>query len=265
MKSLTSALAIYGSFATTRQPLGISDICERTGLAKSQVSKVLSTFRDQGFLEQDPVTRKYRVGPMSFLVGVAYAQTHGLTRQALPIMREIADRSGHSAVLTVREADTVFHLMAVEGQFFVDSRWRVGMSVPFHATAAGKILTAYDEPEVLARMIAVHGLPQITPKTITDPDALALHLRAVRACGSAVTAGESAPGLVALAVPVFGETEQIRAALSFIMPQQSYDPAAADIHVAELHSAARSLSFRLGAETYPFGGAPAEFRRAESA
>jgi IclR family acetate operon transcriptional repressor len=255
MKSLTSALAIYGAFSTTRQPLGITDICERTGLAKSQVSKVLATFREQGFLDQDPVTRKYRVGPMSFLVGVAYAHTHVLTRQALPIMRELVDRCGHSAVLSVREGDTVFHLLAVEGPFFVDSRWRVGMSVPFHATAAGKILTAFDGPEVLDRLIAAHGLPQITPKTITDPAGLADHLAEVRATGAAVTAGESAPGLVAIAVPVFGEHEHIRAALSFIMPLQGYEPDAAEAHVADLQAAARSLSFRLGAETYPFGTA----------
>jgi IclR family acetate operon transcriptional repressor len=98
-------------------------------------------------------------------------------------------------------------------------------------------------------------LDPITPLTITDPAGFREQLDEVRASGIAMTRGESAPGLAALAVPVFDDRDEVAAALGLVIPDQIFD----NVNVAELRTwlfdAARGLSLKLGASTYPFGGA----------
>lgn len=255
MKSLETALGVLKVFVDADGELSVQDIVEKVGLKKSHVSKILSTLRQAGMLEQNPKTRHYSVGVEAFELGTRYLVRQQLARDALPIMRQLVDRCGHSATLSIRRGGHVLHLMAVEGPLYIDGRWRVGNRLPIHATSAGRVLLAWMEEDEAKVLLAQLDLDPITPQTITDADALLERIAETRKSGLAITRGESAPGLAAIAVPVFDAEDKVDAALGLVIPDQHFDDADQVALQEELFGAARRLSLKLGAAAYPFGGA----------
>ena len=168
IKSLATALRVLSRFISAQGPLGVGEFEQQLKLNKSQVSKILKTFREFGFLEQDPTTQKYSVGLNAFALGNTYVNLYPLARDALPVMRKLVDETGHSAVLSVMHGTNVIHLLAVEGRLFIDGRWRVGRYMPYHSTSSGKLLLAFGPPERVDMLLKTHGLPRITSNTITQ-------------------------------------------------------------------------------------------------
>jgi IclR family acetate operon transcriptional repressor len=256
MKALESALQVLKLFAT-EETLSVGEIAERTGLQRSNLSKVLADFRNNGFLDQDPVTRRYRVGLAAFELGAFYGKTHPLARDALPFMRELVERCGHTTALSVRSGDTFLHLMAVEGPLYVEGHWRVGNRLAYHATSAGKVLLAGMADDKIDGLLKRQPPWPVTSDTVTDPGKLKAQVAEIRRTGVAVSRGESARGLAAAAVPVFDRTDRTAAAIGLIVPDHLFETTRTGELAVLLHDAARRLSVKLGASVYPYGDADA--------
>ncbi|MCC7426334.1 MAG: IclR family transcriptional regulator [Alphaproteobacteria bacterium] len=255
MKSLSKALRVFCAFEAG-QPLGVTEISQRCGLSKGQVSKILQVFRSHELLHQDPKTRRYRISLRAFMLGSAFVNRHPLASASLPSLRRLVDRAGHSATLSVLDRGRVAHLLAVEGPLFLDARWRVGRAITYHVAASARVLLASAPPEEVEQIMAEAGLPALTPRTITDPDCFRQHLAGVRERGFDVSRSEGVPGLGAIAVPVFGAGGRTIASLSLIFPEHTVPEAGEAELIAALHAAARTISVRMGADIYPFGGLP---------
>ena len=98
---------------------------------------------------------------------------------------------------------------------------RVGRPSVSHATAAGKVMLAYagrprppaGRPPGAGGSGGTGSLTAFTPRTITDPAALAAELDTVRARGWAEAVGEREADLAALAAPAFGRYGELAAIL----------------------------------------------------
>ncbi len=254
MKSLESALRVLTEFSAGRGKWSVRDLCVRTGLGKSQVSKILTDFRHSGFLAQDPATREYAVGLRAVALAGQYLNANLLSRAALGYMRRLVDASGHTATLCVLERTEVMYLLSVEGPLFVDHGWRVGTWLPFHATAAGKVLVAFLADAEIERMIVTKGLARFTPSTISDAQVLKTQLAQIRRRGLSITHSEGTPGLGAQAVPVFGDNQTVIGALGLVYPDHLVSAKSERQMIVKLQDGARALSHRMGARVYPFGG-----------
>lgn len=253
MKSLASALRVLSEFITAQEPLSVMEISDRLGLHKSQVSKLLKTFREGGYVKQDPLTKRYSVGINAFALGNNFINTYPLSHDALPVMRKLVDETGHSAVISVLHDSNVIHLFAVEGRLFIDGRWRVGRFMPYHTTSAGRVLLAFGPAETVDYLVRTRGLPRLTPNTITDPREFRAAVQKVRKSGLAVTRSETHVGTAAISVPLFGPDNQAVAALGLICPEHLLTGAEEARLAPLLQRAAREISVRLGANAYPFG------------
>jgi DNA-binding IclR family transcriptional regulator len=117
----------------------------------------------------------------------------------------------------------------------------VGLDVPFHCSALGKVFLAH-------RVVTLPAgrLEQRTDRTITTRDALAAELDQVRRRGFAVAAEELEPGLVAIAAPVRDSTGHVVAALSVSGPSVRLRPERIAQTARLTVGAARDLSATLG-------------------
>lgn len=253
IKSLSTALRLLLRFVAAQGPLGVGELAQQIGLHKSQVSKILKTFRDYDFLEQDAATQKYSVGLNAFALGNNYVNAYPLSRDALPVMRKLVDETGHTATLSIMHNGNVIHLLAEEGRLFIDGRWRVGRWMPYHATAAGKLLLAFGPPERIDLLLKTRGLPRITPNTITNERQFRAVLQKARTTGFSVTRSETYAASAAIGAPVFNANGQAIAVLGLICPEHLLTREEEERLIAPLQRAARELSFRMGAATYPFG------------
>lgn len=256
MSALAKGLQLLAEFGRTPDPLSVSDICERLGLQKSYASKVLATLRDEGWIEQDPSTRRYSVALKAFGIGMHFIHRSDICRNALPVMRRLSEASGHSLALTIMSYDSLVHVISVEGREFADARFRCGVQLPYFASSAGVTILAHQREEVVDSLLERVPPRPLTSDTITDPVAYKRRLARAKQTGCAESRGESVPGLGGLSVPIFSEDLQVEAALGLIFPVQLVPPSMNEDVFAVLHRAARDISLNCGCSAYPYGRSP---------
>ena len=59
------------AFTPTEREWGVTDLARRLGIAKSTAHRLLATLTDEGLLEQDPATGRYRLGLVVFDLAAA--------------------------------------------------------------------------------------------------------------------------------------------------------------------------------------------------
>jgi DNA-binding IclR family transcriptional regulator len=130
----------------------------------------------------------------------------------------------------------------VEGKHFLGTTQWVGRTVPYHCSANGKVLLAYDA----VRTPLDGPLEPLTSRTIVDPARLRSELTTIRRDGFAAAIDELELGLSAVAAPVFDEKGGVVAALSVSGPTLRLTPK----RIAELRplviKQCRALSRELG-------------------
>lgn len=250
-----------GEFQRGTRKLSVSEISRTLGIPKSQVSRTLAEFRNNGWLIQDPASRTYSVGLRAYTVGVRYLSASDLTREALPILRLAADKSGFTTTLSIMDGFRPLYLFGVEAPVYADFGTRMGEHFPMHASAPGKALAGFCNPDLVERWITHNGLSRITANTICEPAEFRQALKQIRARGYSISRGERTPGLTGIAVPVFEDDQTIAAAMGLAFPSSHVAPDRFDYYVAILHDAGRKLSARLGCWNYPFGAQAKESDR----
>lgn len=257
MKSLRTSLRLLMEFTEEQPEFGGGVLAERTGLSKSHVSKTLAAFVEAGLLKQDPKTRMFSVGLRAFVLGARFANYDRLSREAMPILRDLTQRTGHSTRLSVMDAGQALYMLGVEGPLFLDSGWHAGTRLPLHSTTAGRVLLAFMDAGQSEKMLAAADLERLTEHTITDRAAIRRIVARTRTRGYDVQRGETTAGLGTIGVPIFGAGQAILGVLSVAFPTHVISARDEARFIEQMHQAARILSLRMGSAVYPFGGSRA--------
>ena len=253
MQSLKTGLKILSEFSHVTGEQTVTELATRLQMPKSQVSRMLAAFREEGWVVQNPKTRAFSIGIAAYAAGARFVNSNRLTSEALPVMRTVVDRCGFTTTLTVLEQARPLYLLGIDGPISVDFASRIGSYFPFHATGPGKLLAAFAEESVRANMLEA-PLPQLTTRTTVNHGQLRRELRKIQQRGYANSAGERALGIGGIAVPVFdGSSDTVCvAALGIAYIDTLVREQEVESYAAILHNAARTLSRRLGHATYPF-------------
>ena len=245
-RSVERALTILHTFVVGEAEIGLSDISGRVGLHQSTVFRLLATLSASGFVEQNPQTGRYRLGPAALSLGQAFLRHSDLRQIAESPLASLRDRSGETAHLATLDRAEVIYLEKLPGLHPIGlMSSRVGDRSPAHCTGLGKALLAY-EPESVVRESLKGGLRGYTPKTITRMAALLTELARVRQLGFAVDDEEHEVGVVCVAAPVF-DSRRVVAAISVAGPAERIREEARDSRLTEqVLAAADEISAKLG-------------------
>jgi IclR family transcriptional regulator, acetate operon repressor len=189
----------------------VTELAETTGLPKSTASRLVAALERQGLLQREGGRGSVQPGPVlvSFARrGLPYAE---LVEVCEPALARLAEATGETVNLAVPAARGVEQLAQRDSRHFLGSTNWVGRTVPYHASAVGKVLLAFGAARMPGRLEA------LTPRTVTDSRALTHELEEVVSRGYAAAVEELEPGLWAVAAPVTGPTGVV-AALSISGP-----------------------------------------------
>ena len=151
-------------------------------------------------------------------------------------------RAGSIRAGSIRAGDTmVTQIAQVNSRYLIGGTNWVGLAVPLHCSALGKVLLAFGGAAMPSEPFAAR-----TPRTITTRAALSAELAAVRDRGYAVTDEELEPGLVAVAAPVFAGGLAAIAAISVSAPAPRLTADLIPATAARCVAVARALSATLG-------------------
>ncbi|MGG5819073.1 IclR family transcriptional regulator [Falsiroseomonas sp. HW251] len=229
--------------ALASAPAGIRELTARLGIPRSTVYRVLNSLEARGLVVRG-AENAYSLGPQLLRLARAVPSGFDLVAVARPLMDELARALRCSVKLSVREGEVALVVATAESPETYSVTTQVGRRFPLHAGAASKVLAAFGPEEVQARLLAA-PLARLTPATITEADALRRVLEEVRRDRLAMDAGEFAPGIRAVAAPVFGPEGICVAALS--IPYLDAEAARRERPIREgLRRCAGAISARLG-------------------
>jgi len=221
-------------------PLTFTELTAASGLAKSTTSRLLMALERHGLVQRDGRGR-FRPGEVFVSYAWRGGAEAGLVTVAQPFLDRLGEATAETVNLGVASRGMVEQIAQVDSTYLIGGTNWVGLSVPLHCAALGKVLLAYGAAEP-----PPGRLERRTPKTITSRAALELDLSEVRRRGYAVTDEELEPGLVAVAAPVYRDEGAVVAALSVSGPASRLTPARLPVLAAQCAAEAAALSAVLG-------------------
>jgi DNA-binding IclR family transcriptional regulator len=235
-----------------RPQLSAREVAERLDLPRTTVHELLVTLVARSYLISVPGQPvQYRLGMPLFQLGAAFAGRLDLVREAQSVAREVAARCDEAVHVAVLDGADVVYLVKVDSTHPVRMVSGVGLRLPAHCTAVGKILLASLDPEDLEAILAKGVLPGMTPHSITDADLLRAHLEQIRVEGVAVDVAESDSAMRCVAAAIRDHSGATIAAMSVSAPIIRWT-AQAEVEWANLvREGAATLSGRMGYPAQP--------------
>lgn len=245
VQSIERAIAILKAFSLENEELGVTELSRQLELHKSTVSRLLTSLLRAGLVEENPVTRKYKLGMALVTLGGLVLHRLDVPQAARPLMQALAEATQETVILGIKDRDQTVNVAQIPSPQTVKHIKWIGRRDPLHCTAMGKVLLAYS-PAAEQDGIISCGLPRYTPNTITDPDLLRQELAQVREQGYAIGEEEFEVGLNEVAAPVHDHTQEVVAAISVSGPAFRLSPKRFLSLAGHVRQTARTLSGQLG-------------------
>jgi IclR family transcriptional regulator, pca regulon regulatory protein len=211
--SLARGLDIIKAFGTSernserpsnmRPPdaLTLSEVAERTGLARAVVRRFLYTLVELGYVITDG--KYFRLTAKILDLGYAYLSSFSLPKIAERFLEEVTLETKESSSASVLDGDEIVYVARVQTRRIMSVSLSIGSRLPAFCTSMGRVLLAHLPAEMLEKYLKVTKFQRFTEKTISDPEALRKELSSVFKQGYALVDQELEIGLRSLAVPVF--------------------------------------------------------------
>jgi IclR family transcriptional regulator, acetate operon repressor len=199
--------------------IGVVELARATALSPATAHRLLATLGGEGYVAHDEATSRYRLGPRLFaLAASAESEILTLRECAAPAMEALKESYGETVNLAVLDRRHIVYVDQVESDRPVRAFNRTGNRVLAHASAAGKVLLAFEPEMVVAGLLASGPLVALTSQTITAPDALVAQLGEVARRGYALDLGEQDDDVVCVAAPITPPGRRPAGALSISGP-----------------------------------------------
>jgi len=227
-QSVMRAVALLRCFVDRADGQTLTELSRRTGINVSTAYRILQTLIAGGLLRREPDSERYVPGIVLLgLAGSAFA-TAGYG-SAVDVLRTLADRTGESASLAVRDGPCAVVLLTAESEQQLRFAHRPGTRIPLHVTAMGHALLAAGAEPLTDAVRELTPLERVTRRTLIEPKRLVNALTAVREHGFAVADEEPWEGVRSVAVSVAGPTGAPAVALGVQGPATRVTPREAEI------------------------------------
>ena len=203
LSSTEKALMILLAFTPHNQPLGTLELSKKLNIHKSTVSRLLHLLADNGFLQQNPDTKKYMLGRRAAEIGNAVLRSFNdeVVAVAKPFLHELSETVGESVALEIVSGNSVHLAYHVEGRGHIRFSFQLGEQVPMHVAAGAKAIIAHRPPE-FADLHLKGDLKPFTENTIVSEKEFRALLEEIRDTGVAFDNGERYEDTRAVAAPI---------------------------------------------------------------
>jgi DNA-binding IclR family transcriptional regulator len=195
--------------------LGVTEVADRLGTHKSTAHGYLRTLEATGFIINDE--GRYQLGLRFLEVGGRIKYRDRLFHIARPQLNQLAEDTGFTASLAVKENNEIVIAHLVHGERSLRLGIYPGMRIPLHSHAAGKSILAYSSEDVVDRFFASQDLKAVTEYTKTDPEAIRNEFTSIRDAGYACDWDEQVIGMGIVAAPIM-TNESIYGAIGLVCP-----------------------------------------------
>lgn len=247
IKSMQKSVHILTCLSESRGSLPLEEVTRRTGLKKTTCFRLLQSMMNLDLLEQEPGTKKYRLGPKIISLGLAALSELNLHKIARPLMKKLRDETGETVNLSILDGTDILFIERFRSSHLFNINLFVGSRLPVFCTSQGKALLAH-LPETRVDQILHQINSQKDDKTcVVNADALKQNLAHIREKGFAFSDEELEKGLCAVAAPIMNHDGQVIAAINVSWAKARHpDKQTKDRFARQVVRVAQKISASLG-------------------
>ena len=249
IQSIKRAVQILNSFTLKEKELSITELSKRLNLHKSTIHRILVTLEDESLVIKNQSTQKYRLGIKLFELGNLVQDQMEIRAYALPIMKELAQKTEESVDLNILSDGERVSIEKIESPHDVRRIIQLGKSLPLYCGGSGKALLAFLPDEEIDKIIQKEKFIPFGPNTITNPSKLKRHLKEIRKNGHAISFEERVLGSASVAAPILDYKGKVVASLSVSGPTSRFTKKKVPMFISLVKEAAQKISVSLGYHT----------------
>ncbi|CAM3502578.1 HTH-type transcriptional regulator YiaJ [Vibrio aerogenes CECT 7868] len=205
VKSLVKSMRVLEYLSRHPDGAPLHEITRQTGINKTSVYRMLTTFESLGYVTQQASTKNYRLTLKLLHIGHSALSSDVLTI-IRPELNTLMSELDETVNLISREGDKIVFRDKLEPRYAsFRTRTFVGIYAEMYCTAAGKVFLAFstceDQENYWQRNIRL--FQKLTDNTITEKKRFFEELNTIRSQGYAVDNEENEAGISCTAVPVF--------------------------------------------------------------
>jgi IclR family acetate operon transcriptional repressor len=242
LSAVERTVAVLQALADSPPGASLTELVRSTGIPTTTLHRMLTLLRGTA-LVRETADGRYALAAGTVSLARAYLDGLDLRREALEIMRPLAERTGETCHLGVLALVHVVYIEKVDSPSPVRMHSRVGQTNPALTTAIGRAVLAHSPAHVVDEVVAASARMSATAVPPAGTDAL---LARVRAEGYACDLQENEAGICCVAAPVFDHAGHVVAGLSISAPATRFDAGAPARLGPQVADAAADLSRRLG-------------------
>jgi DNA-binding IclR family transcriptional regulator len=193
----------------------LKELSQEAGFNLSTTHRIVDALKSRGYVRQDAAYSKYKLTFKLFELGNAVVEHLNLREEAVPLLKDLANKTGETAYLVILDNDEALCLERIDGYHYVRILLlKIGGRIPLHVGASSRVLMAYLPEEEIERIIKCKGLTKWTKKSIDNPKKLKEDLRKIRERGYALSFEDVVENAAAIGCPVRNWMGEVVAAIS---------------------------------------------------
>jgi DNA-binding IclR family transcriptional regulator len=245
---LEKAMHLLNIVSSAPAPMTFTELLRAGSLPKATLHRILATLTREGLLRHDPFTKTYRLGLRLLELAHEVWGDFDLRLAAQDELVRLRNAVRETVHLAVLDAGRVVLIAVEDAGRDVQPGSKVGMKLPVHATALGKVIVAYLDPARQLELLAGLNLTSYSLATMTNLTDLRRELDLTRARGYAIELDEYEIGTVAVAAPIFDIEGRPIGAVAVNATVGRVDAARAHALSSTLIGAARTISHNAGGQ-----------------
>lgn len=216
LQGLEAGLAAL-RFVLARDSSSVTDVARELGIARSRAHRILRTLERSEMIAPASGGRGFVAGRRMMDLATPFGLDLTTRFSHRPVIDRVFDATGESVHTSVLIGNQLLVTNGRKSAHDLDIGLRVGMMMPAHAMAGGKLLLSMlDDGQVLA--LLPPNLEKVGPRTTTERVQLLNEIQEIRALGYAMCEQESERGVDSVATLLSGETWRDRTAIVISVP-----------------------------------------------
>jgi IclR family transcriptional regulator, KDG regulon repressor len=208
------ALRVLEAFLGDEADLGVLELSRQLDLDKSVIHRILATLVARRFLEQDPISRRYRVGLRVWELGQRFISGQLLKDIAeKELARMIANHPYATAFLAELDAGDVVVSSTIVGPGPLNITIDPGTRMMAELTTTGRTMLAELDRRTVDRIIT-RRRSHYSGRELCSLDELHEDLESIRTRGYGISSGLYTPGVTTVSVVLKNDTTEPLLSLS---------------------------------------------------
>ena len=248
MKTIDKALVLLGLFTTETPEFRLTDISRAAEIDKVTALRLLNSLAAGGLVEQNPETRKYRLGTAVLRLARIRETAFPVISVLQPIVDDLSEATGESAHAALASEHGLTTIALCEPSRATRVWIDPSQVLPLHATASGVAYLAHLAEDQAEALLQRQTALKFTEETVST-EGLRVRMAEARRLGYARSFGGLEIDVASFAAPVFDWHGMVTATVAVACVRSRIDAAAEPRLIEDVQRAGRAATQAFGGRT----------------